>query len=184
MRQLQTAFWKRLKEDTTNFDFSLLNTLVIQEQPQFLIESVVVAAGQHVISFGHVNVEHLSSSPTCSVSWDGASGVNFGRLGRVALVESVRWPVTLNRRFSLHLAVGAWFEVGRSNGQVEDFNPALTIPVRSGSLAWGELPTALEKGSKAGAEYWQVKDTFTMSNLSWREKRRRPEERLRVTDPW
>ena len=71
-----------------------------------------------------------------------------------------------------------------ANGQYEDFDEKLWIPVSVESLAWDILPAAMESGSTADMDYQQTKSGPGLPDRSKKERRRRPEERLRTADPW
>ena len=70
------------------------------------------------------------------------------------------------------------------NGQFNDFDEDLRIPVSVDSLQWDILPVALAAGGSAELDYLQTKAGAGLPNRSKKEKRRRPEERLRTKDPW
>ena len=67
-----------------------------------------------------------------------------------------------------------------ANGQFDDFDEALRIPVTTKDLVWDVLPTALEMGRIAERDYQEAPGLPDRK----KQKRRRPEERLRAADPW
>ena len=70
-----------------------------------------------------------------------------------------------------------------ANGKAEDFDPSLRVHVDASTLCWDILPAALEAGA-AERKPQEAREHGTFLNRSCEGKRRKLEERLRVTDPW
>ena len=60
-----------------------------------------------------------------------------------------------------------------ANGQFEEFDESLRIPVASENIVWDTLPAELEAGSTVEAEYQQAKTTSNLANRARKAKRRR-----------
>ena len=65
-----------------------------------------------------------------------------------------------------------------ANWDVSGFNPDLEIHFDPRTIHWDIFPKALEIGRKAETE------TQTLSDRTRPQKRRKPEHKLRVADPW
>ena len=71
-----------------------------------------------------------------------------------------------------------------ANGNAEDFDPSLRIVVSASTLSWDILPEALEAGGAAERQSQAARERGALPDRCRRGKRRRPEERLRLKDPW
>ena len=71
-----------------------------------------------------------------------------------------------------------------ANGDSTGFDPAKQIHFTFKDLQWDLLPSALLAGKAAEEDYQAAKDRGLLPNRARKGKRRRPEERLRVVDPW
>ena len=71
-----------------------------------------------------------------------------------------------------------------ANGVCNEFNLVLRIPVYLANLVWDALPPVLEIGRTAEREYWAAKKRSTQHNRGKKQQRRKPEEMLKVVDPW
>ena len=71
-----------------------------------------------------------------------------------------------------------------ANGQWDDFDEALRIPVVAADLVWEILPAALEMGRVAEEEYEGAKSGPGLPDRCRMQKRRKLEDRLRIADPW
>ena len=94
------------------------------------------------------------------------------------------------RRMSLRTVVG-WApcegnkEADKlANGNAEDFDPSLRIDVSASTLIWDILPEALEAGRAAERQSQAARERGALPDRCRKGKRRRPEGRLRLKDPW
>ena len=71
-----------------------------------------------------------------------------------------------------------------ANGNAEDFDPSLRINVSASTLSWDILPEALEAGRAAERQSQAARERGALPDRCRKSKRRRPEERLRLKDPW
>ena len=71
-----------------------------------------------------------------------------------------------------------------AHGNAEDFDPSLRIDVSASTLSWDILPEALEAGGAAERQSQEARERGTLPDRCRKGKRRRPEERLRLKDPW
>ena len=71
-----------------------------------------------------------------------------------------------------------------ANGVVDRFSPELRVDVVAEDLKWHLLPEALRLGREAEKEYNEAKQKGSLPNRCRKQKRKRPEDRLRVADPW
>ena len=71
-----------------------------------------------------------------------------------------------------------------ANGIHDSFDPALGVNVDPGSISWELLPQALEAGRAAEKEHAFARLSGTIPNRGKRQRKRKPEERLKMTDPW
>ena len=62
--------------------------------------------------------------------------------------------------------------------------PALEVMFKPGELSWHILPQALKLGQEAEESYRTLKDAGMLPNRGAKTRRRRPEQRLRLADPW
>ena len=70
------------------------------------------------------------------------------------------------------------------NGELQGFDPALRQVVDPKKLVWEIHPKALELGASAELESPDVKENGTLPNRGMKQRKRKPEERMRATDPW
>ena len=71
-----------------------------------------------------------------------------------------------------------------ANGIVEDFSPELEIKVGPSSIQVEVLPDALSMAREADSEYRDLKQHGRLLKRDQRKRKKRPEERLRLRDPW
>ena len=71
-----------------------------------------------------------------------------------------------------------------TNGDTAGFSPSLRPPVTSASLHWYILEDAPRAGAAAKAEHRQAASRSELPDRCRKQKRKRPHDRLRVTDPW
>ena len=71
-----------------------------------------------------------------------------------------------------------------ANGIVDDFTPDLEIKLDSSALEWEVLPDALRMAREADSEYKNLKQESRLPKRDQRKRKKRPEERLRLRDPW
>ena len=70
------------------------------------------------------------------------------------------------------------------NGNFEDVAPELEIKVDPGSIQWEILLDALHMAREADSEYKDLKQQGRLTKRDQRKRKKRPEERLRLGDPW
>ena len=90
------------------------------------------------------------------------------------LQASVQWgPHTANR------------EADKSaNGFTKDFNPAYECVINPATVPWILLPRALDEGRQGEQAYQDFRASGRDPQRGRRQRHRRPEERLRMMDPW
>ena len=71
-----------------------------------------------------------------------------------------------------------------ANGIVDDFTPDLEIKLDSSPIEWEVLPDALRMAREADSEYKNLKQEGRLPKRDQRKRKKRPEERLRLRDPW
>ena len=93
------------------------------------------------------------------------------RHGLKALVE---WTPRAGNREADELA----------NGITNRFKPEYEVKINPEELQWYVLPKALEIGAQAEAEHQRAVDGGALPDRTKRQKKRKPEQRLRAADPW
>ena len=71
-----------------------------------------------------------------------------------------------------------------ANGIVDDFSPDLEIKLDSSAIEWEVLPDALRMAREADSECKNLKQEGRLPKRDQRKRKKRPEERLRLRDPW
>ena len=71
-----------------------------------------------------------------------------------------------------------------ANGVVHRFAPSLEVKIQPEQLSWYVLPEMLDVGAKAEEAHRRAVERGTLPNRTQKQKKRKPEERLRVRDPW
>ena len=71
-----------------------------------------------------------------------------------------------------------------ANGFFDSFFPAKRIPVSAHSLSWRTLPDALEAGREDERAYLEVKASGGLPDRCKKQRERKVETRLKITDPW
>ena len=71
-----------------------------------------------------------------------------------------------------------------ANGITDRFHPERRMLVSAQSLVWNILPKALEAGRQAEQAYAHLKETHGLPVRTRKQRTRRVESRLKVTDPW
>ena len=71
-----------------------------------------------------------------------------------------------------------------ANGITDRFDPERRMLVSAQSLVWNILPEALEAGGQAEQAYVHLKETHGLPVRNRKQRTRRVESRLKVTDPW
>ena len=71
-----------------------------------------------------------------------------------------------------------------ANGENEEFDPALRIPVDAASFRWDILPEALAAGQRAETRFQEAKQSGGLPNRTMKQRKRKVEERLKARDPW
>ena len=71
-----------------------------------------------------------------------------------------------------------------ANGITSSFDPAKRLRVTADSLSWSILPQALEAGREAERAYLETKEKFGLPFRGAKQRKRKVEERLKMTDPW
>ena len=95
-------------------------------------------------------------------------------LRKTGIKAEVHWaPRTANREAD-----------ALANGEVAGFNPERRISIEPDRLSWCVLPEVLALGRQSMEEYEAFKNSGENPGRCRKEKRRRAEDRLKVTDPW
>ena len=71
-----------------------------------------------------------------------------------------------------------------ANGDTRDFHPEYECVINPVTFPWHILPQALEEGRKAEREYQDFRSSGRDPQRGKRQRKRKPEERLRMLDPW
>ena len=71
-----------------------------------------------------------------------------------------------------------------ANGRTQAFDPELEVKMNPEDLDWFILPQALKIGQEADESYWRLKEVGTLPNWGTQARRRKPEQQLRLADPW
>ena len=71
-----------------------------------------------------------------------------------------------------------------ANGRTEAFSPALEVKLEPDKLHWHVLPQVLAMGQEADDSYRAPKEMGTLPNRGIKMRKRKPEERLKLTGPW
>ena len=71
-----------------------------------------------------------------------------------------------------------------ANGVVKSFSPELEIKLDQSLIQWEILPDALRMAREADTEYKELKQRSQLPKRDQRKRKKRPEERLRLRDPW
>ena len=71
-----------------------------------------------------------------------------------------------------------------ANVVTDPFDPERRIPVSAQTLVWNVLPEALMAGREAEQAFRRMKETHGLPNRAQKQRKRRVESRLKVTDPW
>ena len=69
-----------------------------------------------------------------------------------------------------------------ANGSTELFDPAKRLEVAAG-LSWSSQPEALAVGREAERSFQEMKQTILLPCRSQKQRKRRVETRLKITDP-
>ena len=70
-----------------------------------------------------------------------------------------------------------------ANGVLDGFDPVLRIPVSAGSLQWEVLPHVLIAGKAAEERFQGAKRRGQLPDRSAKQRKRKVNERLKMTDP-
>ena len=73
---------------------------------------------------------------------------------------------------------------GLANGDTACFSPSLRLPMTPASLHWYILEDTLRAGAAAEAEHLQAASRGELPDRCRKQKRKKHQNRLRVTDPW
>ena len=71
-----------------------------------------------------------------------------------------------------------------ANGVFDGFDVALRVPLDPHLLSWELLPQALETGRAAELEHRSANMNGLLPNRGKRQRKRKLDERLKITDPW
>ena len=71
-----------------------------------------------------------------------------------------------------------------ANGITDLFDPDRRLPVSAQTLVWNVLPEALSVGREAEQAFRRMKETHGLPNRAQKQRKRKVENRLKVTDPW
>ena len=119
--------------------------------------------------------------PTCTDNrWNGAAldkrSARATRITQEGLVTElqVEWTPRSSNQQADELA----------NGVTSRFSEDLRVGTRREDLKWQLLPEALRFGREAEDMYIHAKKSGALPNRCIRQKRKRSDERMRMTDPW
>ena len=71
-----------------------------------------------------------------------------------------------------------------ANGITDPFDPERRLPVSAQTLVWNVLPEALMAGREAEQAFKRMKEFHGLPNRAQKQRKRKVETRLKVTDPW
>ena len=71
-----------------------------------------------------------------------------------------------------------------ANGDDTGFNPARRVHISASSTNLEVLPEALRMGYEADIEGESTKEKGTIPDRSWKQRKRKSEEKPRISDPW
>ena len=71
-----------------------------------------------------------------------------------------------------------------ANGDTSGFDPELEVKIDDKALEWIILPQVLAMGKEAEETFQAAKFKGELPNKSSKQLRRKPEERLKIEDPW
>ena len=71
-----------------------------------------------------------------------------------------------------------------ANGITDLFDPERRMQVSAQTLEWNILPEALRVEREAEQAYKRMKETHGLPNRAQKQRKRKVETRLKVTDPW
>ena len=70
-----------------------------------------------------------------------------------------------------------------ANGITDLFDPERRLPVSAQTLVWNVLPDALSVGREAERAFRRMKESHGLPNRAQKQRKRKVETRLKVTDP-
>ena len=71
-----------------------------------------------------------------------------------------------------------------ANGITDSFDPSRRLHVSSQSLTWNILPMALQAGRDAEQAFRDMKERYGLPDRCKKQRKRKVETRLKITDPW
>ena len=71
-----------------------------------------------------------------------------------------------------------------ANGITDSFDPDRRIHVSSRTLNWNILPTAIQAGLDAEQAFRDMKERYGLRDRCKKQRKRKVETRLKITDPW
>ena len=96
------------------------------------------------------------------------------QLKKRRLQASVQWtPRTANREAD-----------SLANGDTQNFNPEYECVILPESIDWLILPQALEKGRQSEVEFRAFRESGRDPQRGRKQRKRKVEDRLKMTDPW
>ena len=70
------------------------------------------------------------------------------------------------------------------NGDATGFDPGLEVKIDDKVLEWIILPQVLATGKQAEETFQAAKSRGELPDRSVKQRKRKPEERLKIADPW
>ena len=71
-----------------------------------------------------------------------------------------------------------------ANGVTQRFRPECEVKLKAEELEWYISPKALEIGAQAEKEHQRAVKRGTLPDRTRKQKKKRPDQRLRIVDPW
>ena len=71
-----------------------------------------------------------------------------------------------------------------ANGITDSFDPSRRLRVSSQTLTWNILPMALQAGRDAEQAFRDMKERHGLPDRCKKQRKRKVETRLKITDPW
>ena len=71
-----------------------------------------------------------------------------------------------------------------ANGVTDSFDPNRRLQVSSQTLTWNILPMAIQAGRHAEQAFRDMKERYGLPDRCKKQRKRKVETRLKITDPW
>ena len=151
----------------------------ISDKPSLLLSTLEALAVLFslILFFDDIQPEFRTKvqvAPTWTGNRGNGSALNKLMTSRVSTVEAEVFRHHAANREADRLA----------NGITQDFNPAFVCVIDLVTVPWILLPRALDEGGQAEQAYQDFRASGRDPQRSRRQRRGRPEERLRMVDPW